>query len=349
MAFSNTKQKSSSPTGRQNLFPRIAKQPPGGLLILLLSPAILFLFPCPALHAQTGVAATVGDESILIERLDPQVELVLSKTPAEGRKLQIIKAQILEENIKQRLVNLYLQQSKYKATAAEIDLEISDLKKDLTAQKKTLTDLYKARGITEEQLRQSLQWDISWGKYLEHFLTDDNLQKYFEKHKRKFDGTRLHVAHVLLKPDDESKVESWKKAYEEAKSIYEQIQSKKISFDDAVVEHSSGATKINKGDLGWIGWRGPMAREFTFAAFELKPGEVSKPVQTTFGFHLIRLVEEKPGTARLEDVRPTILQSVKRYLFDWLASKQVAESPVKFTGEFPYFEYGTKKLGKFKE
>lgn len=307
----------------------------------------LILFGIKPSLAQTGVAARVGNESVSISRLQPQVELVLTRTSATGRRLDIIKAQILEENIKQRLVNQYLQESRFKATKTEVDLELSDLKKDLTARKKTLADLFKEKGITEEQLRQSLSWDISWGKYLDSFLTDENLTKYFNQHRRKMDGTELHVAHVLIKPEDENSAESWKKAFEKSKTIHEQILKKKISFEAAVIEHSSGATKINKGDLGWIGWRGPMAAEFTRAAFELKKDEVSPPVQTTFGFHLIKLIAIKPGKAQIDQVKPVLLQSVKRYLFDWLAEKQAAKTKIEFTGEFPYFEFGTKKLGKF--
>lgn len=294
---------------------------------------------------QTGIAAKVGQDVIKIERLQPQVDLVLTKTPATGRQLEIIQAQILEENIKQRLVNLYLQNSRYRATEAEVDLELADLRQDLAAQDKSLEDLYQQRGINATQLRESIAWDLSWGKYLDQFLTEENLQKYYQQHRRKFDGTRLRVAHVLIKPEDPTSAESWNKAFEKCQSVAARIQKQEIDFEQAVVEYSAGATKINQGDLGWIQWNGPMAREFTIAAFELQPGEVSPPVPTSFGYHLIRILEEEPGKKSLDDVRPLLVPAVKRYLFDWLASKQAESTAVSFTCEFPHFQFGTKILG----
>ena len=298
---------------------------------------------------QTGIAAHVGDDTIRIERLQPQVELVLSRSPASGRKLEIIKAQILEENVKQRLVNIYLQNSPYKASASEIDLELANLQKDLKAQEKSLEDLYQERGINSQQLRESLGWDLSWGKYLDKFLTEENLQKYFDKHRRQFDGTRLHVAHILIKPEDGSSADSWKKAWEQCRSVRSKIEKGEIAFADAVIQFSAGATKVNQGDLGWIGWSGPMAPDFTIAAFQLQMNEISQPVQTSFGYHLIKLLKEEPGKKEMKDVRAALLPSVKRFLFDWLAAKQAKSTPVKFTGEFPFFKFGTKVLGQFKK
>ncbi|MEC9094317.1 MAG: peptidylprolyl isomerase [Planctomycetota bacterium] len=318
-----------------------------GLVICAVA-LFLPLDPEQFLSAQTGIAATVGSDAIQVDRLQLQVDLVLAKTPAKDFQLDLIKAQVLEENIKQRLVNLYLKNSKFKATAAEVDLEIENLKKELSEQKSSLEIYLATRKITESQLKTSLGWDISWGKYLNNFLTEENLKKYFDQHRRKIDGTELRVSHILIQPENGNQKESWEEAFRRAKKIYADLASKKITFEKAVIEHSSGATKINKGELGWINWHGPMAPEFTVTSFQLKPGQISKPVSTSFGFHLIKLLEEKPGKTKMEAVRPQIVHSVKRYLFEWLAQKQAKQTSVKFTGNFPYFEFGSKKLGKYK-
>lgn len=296
-----------------------------------------------------GVAAYIDNEPINIQRLQLQVDLVLTKTEATGMKLDIIKAQVLEENIKQRLVNLYLQNSKYSATESEIEAQYQNLLSEIQGRKSTLPEYLKQRGISEAQLKKSISWDLAWAKYLDNYLTDKNLQGFFNKHRHRFDGTELSVAHILFQPEDIKLASSWDAARKRAESVAKEIKDGKISFENAVVKYSSGATKINRGELGWIGWRGPMAREFTLGAFQLKEGEVSQPVGTGFGVHLIKVLKRKPGMRTLEDVRPLVLQNVKRYLFDWLANKQAQKSKIKFTGDFPYFEYGTKKLGAYRK
>ena len=314
------------------------------LLVMLLAFVFVSVSGGQEQSDNNPVAAFVDDQPILVSRLQLQVDLVLTKTPATGRKLEIIKAQVLEENIKQRLVNLYLQNSKFKATDSEIQLQLGNVKKDIAAQKSTLDKFLKQRGITEKQLIQSIGWDLAWAKYVDNFLTDTNLQKYFDQNRRRFDGTQLRVAHILFKPDDINDSKSWDKAFADAKSVFADIEKGKIEFEKAVVQFSSGATKINNGELGWIGWRGPMAREFTISSFQLKPGQISVPTRSGFGFHLIKLLEEKPGTIKMTDIRPQVAQQVKRYLFDFVGNNQAKKLKIQFTGKFPYFEFGTKKL-----
>ena len=72
---------------------------------------------------------------------------------------------------------------------------------------------------------------------------------------------------------------------EEAINLKEEILSGK-SFGDVAAEHSLCPSGANGGDLGFFG-RGQMVSEFEKAAFDLKVGEISDPVRTNFGWHLI--------------------------------------------------------------
>jgi len=78
---------------------------------------------------------------------------------------------------------------------------------------------------------------------------------------------------------------------EEAISIKEEILSG-TPFADLAAEHSLCPSGANGGDLGFFG-RGQMVGEFETAAFDLKVGEISAPVRTNFGWHLIMVTAQK--------------------------------------------------------
>ena len=63
-------------------------------------------------------------------------------------------------------------------------------------------------------------------------------------------------------------------------------------FEDLAKKHSTCPSGRKGGDLGYFR-RGMMVREFETAAFSMNPGEVSAPVQTQFGFHLIKVVDKR--------------------------------------------------------
>lgn len=78
---------------------------------------------------------------------------------------------------------------------------------------------------------------------------------------------------------------------EHARQIKLQIERGE-SFEDLAREKSECPSREKGGDLGWFG-RGKMAKPFEKKAFELEPGNISDPVQTDFGWHLIKKVDEK--------------------------------------------------------
>lgn len=78
---------------------------------------------------------------------------------------------------------------------------------------------------------------------------------------------------------------------EEAISLKEEILSGK-AFEDVAAENSLCPSAADGGDLGYFG-RGQMVSEFENAAFDLNVGEISDPVRTNFGWHLILVTDKK--------------------------------------------------------
>ena len=92
--------------------------------------------------------------------------------------------------------------------------------------------------------------------------------------------TQVHARHILVETE------------QEANDILKDIKEKKISFEDAAKQHSKCPSGKSGGDLGFFG-KGMMVKEFEDSAFSLEIGEISNPVKTQFGWHLIEVIEHK--------------------------------------------------------
>ncbi|HZO90278.1 MAG TPA: peptidylprolyl isomerase [Chthonomonadaceae bacterium] len=112
-------------------------------------------------------------------------------------------------------------------------------------------------------------------------------------------GDFIQARHILIsvpQPTPDMKEENIKKqdadALAKITQIAKEIKSGKKTFEQAAQENSDDPSKANGGDLG-VFMRGSMVKPFEDKAFSLKPGEVSEPVRTQFGYHLIKV--EKLG------------------------------------------------------
>ena len=92
-----------------------------------------------------------------------------------------------------------------------------------------------------------------------------------------------------------------------------------------------------------------MLEPFSAAAFQLKPGELSEPVATMYGVHLIRVTETKPGRKVWTDAKTDLQGPASLELFEALSAELRKEAKVEFTGKMPYYKPGTKELVKATE
>ena len=91
--------------------------------------------------------------------------------------------------------------------------------------------------------------------------------------------TEVKASHILVETE------------QEAKDLYEKIKNG-LSFEEAAMENSLCPSGQAGGDLGFFP-RGMMVKPFENAAFDLNVGELSQPVQTQFGWHLILVTDKK--------------------------------------------------------
>lgn len=118
-------------------------------------------------------------------------------------------------------------------------------------------------------------------------ISNSELESFYLKNKDKFkQDEAIRARHILIKIKDFNDNASVEKAEKKAEEIYKKAISGK-KFEDLAKEYSDDISKQNGGDLGEIK-RGMMIKEFEDALFALKEGEISKPVKTPFGIHIIK-------------------------------------------------------------
>ena len=151
------------------------------------------------------------------------------------------------------------------------------------------------------KLRENLLINYAGNKVLASVkVNEEDVKKYYEDNLDKFkQGETVNADHIL--------VDSEEKALE----VLAKIESGEMSFADAAKEYSSCPSGQRGGNLGDFG-RGQMVPEFEKAAFELGEGEMTKaPVQTQFGYHLIKLNSKSEATVMpYEQIAPQLSEMV---------------------------------------
>lgn len=122
---------------------------------------------------------------------------------------------------------------------------------------------------------------------------------------------QLRVSHLLLRVNPEQP-ESEALAQRKIAELYEKVQANPEIWPELVTTYSEDTgSKSNKGLVPWFGV-GSLVPEFEEAAFSLKaPGAISKPVKTQYGYHLLRLEDQRP-IAPFEEVMPAIKSRILR-------------------------------------
>ena len=163
-------------------------------------------------------------------------------------------------------------------------------------------------------------------------LTSEDVKVEYDRRVKEFSAPEeRRASHILLSVDKDEKgkpkTDSQSAAKAEAEALLKQAGSSAEKFAElAKAKSKDPGSAAQAGDLGFFG-RGQMVKAFDEAVFAMKPGEVRGPIETDFGFHIIRLTEVKPERVRaLDEVKAQLETEIKQQR----ASKMFNESAEKF-------------------
>lgn len=136
-------------------------------------------------------------------------------------------------------------------------------------------------------------------------VTPEAVQAAYDEYVAGFQGQpEVHARHILVATEDE------------AKAVKAELEGGKDFAELAKEKSTDPSAQQNGGDLGFFG-RGMMVKPFEDAAFAMQPGQISEPIQSDFGWHVIKLEESRTSQApSLEQLAPQLQQQVMYQTFE---------------------------------
>ena len=260
-----------------------------------------------------GPVAKVGDIEVPREAFMAIYDLKLLKYKDRDRDVPRSADRRYRRSITDRLV--WHEVLRQEAAALGVDYDPKALEERKATQRKGIKDWeqhLRRRGESDESLEALFVAELRERAILEKLgkltITDEAVDAEYAKRKEstKADKERIRAAHILVQigpedrpaagaaaPTDEERKGWEEKALARANEIYGKVSAPGADFTALARELSDGPSARKGGDLGTFS-EDRMVAEFSKAAFALKAGEVSKPVKTKFGYHVIKVFAKYP-------------------------------------------------------
>ncbi len=249
------------------------------------------------------IVAQVNDEIITLYELE---EAALPYLVQEGQNPQVLQDDDQREALLGDVLDNLIGRILIAEAAEEMELEVSEAQID-----EWLTMMAQQQNMTKDQFRQAIgQFGIDYETYRE--IVHDNLlqmqiaqvraggggvseSEVDSEYRRRFGSPdaverRLEVRHILLIPDQVDGGEQ--AARQRLEEMREQIEAGEASFAELAESESQGPGAERGGNIGTFA-RGELAASFEDIIFELEVGELTGPVDTEFGIHLIEVLNSE--------------------------------------------------------
>ena len=269
-----------------------------------------FLFLPSIIFAQESldqIVAIVGKDIILDSELKTQLEFYLTQTGSKvenPEELNKLKKTLLDQMINDRLLLAKAEKDTLlKINEKEIEQTLEDqlskIKSQFSSEEAFQKEL-KTEGLTEAELkrnyREQIKEQLLRDKLISSKLSKSNIssrevKEFYQSYKDSLpeQPESAKLSQILLK------IEPSQKTLDSLKDFASMILAKAKAgedFSELAKNYSEDPSAKQGGDLGFLK-RGEILPEFEMKAFSLNPGEISDLVQTSLGYHIIKLEEKK--------------------------------------------------------
>lgn len=267
------------------------------------------------------VLAKVNDEKItkgdVDQELTSYIEQFKSTYGEDFESNSEVKSQL--DEYRKQVIETLIDEKVLLIKAKELNLVPTDeeLKKEMDEKVASLVSAYgseekleeakKSFGYTDETFEQFLKNQIISQKTVEHIykdinITDEEIKKYYDENIDTYKvGAGATMYHIILDSEDK------------AKAVKTRLDNGE-SFADLAAEFNTDSTKSTGGSLGYVEYDNTnYDADFMAAAKELKEGEISGPVKSSFGYHIIKVegIKTEDSTQTLDEVKDTVKSTLE--------------------------------------
>jgi peptidyl-prolyl cis-trans isomerase C len=281
--------------------------------------------------AKGNVAAKVNDQVITVQEV--------TKVARNFRHQNLppdpeAKGTTPQEKLYYTAVDRLVEQTLILAEAKKIGILVSDTEVTesvnqlvtMAGGEEKLNKLLAEQGATRADVEKDMRNNLILKGYLDHVkqaipaVSDTAVKAYYDQHPETFAQPEVHARHILIRVDptasDMEKAEALKKAQDVLARA-----KKGEAFDKLAAQFSQDPGSATQGgDLGWFA-KGQMVAPFDSAAFALHPGQLSGVVPTQFGYHVIKVEENRTGRP-LEEMK----EQIRQYLVQQETEKHFRET-----------------------
>lgn len=248
------------------------------------------------------IVAVVNEDVILMSELKAQTDLLRQRMQGSTR---LPPEDVLREQVLDRMID-----TKLKLTMADrIGTKVSDDQLNQALQRiaeqnnttlQNLPELLAKEGIDyktyREEMREQMIIRQTESQHLRDnvSITEDQVERYLTNEATGIDkDSRYHLRHILIALPSEPESGQLEKARKKIEGIRDEL-SEGADFAELAITHSDGQKSLDGGDLGWM-QAGEVPSIFNKAVQSLDTGEVSDPIRSSYGYHLIKLEDAERG------------------------------------------------------
>jgi peptidyl-prolyl cis-trans isomerase SurA len=252
------------------------------------------------------IAAIVNDGLVLKSELDAQMDAVTKRL--QEQKVELPSQSVLKQQVLDRLILQEIQTQHAKRVGLTVsDEQLNSALQEIASRNKIpfdqLPTALSAQGVDYKQYRESMRKELTLSTLrqrdvIAHInVSPHELEQFLTRQQTAAANDEFNVSHILLSLPEAATPKQLEEITQKAQDLAARA-SKGEDFGQLAIANSNSQTALDGGQLGWR--KGTQLPQFILdLVTRMKPGDVSEPVRTPSGFHIVKLNERRSGEAQV--------------------------------------------------